>query len=180
MNLKSITFLLTGCVLTATCITSIVSQAKADDQVRFICASGFDQTANKRFPTTYAWTPRGKIAVVRWKYSWFDSQISPQQRCQDVSSRFQNAYNNQSLSYITNGTVNGQGVICTARQKDGACDTTLLTLRPKDDPLEILSDLKDRLRGRGTGPIQHSSGKSQVYYQIDIDNFLKTAPLEKE
>ncbi len=181
MNLKSITFLLTGCLLTANCITSVVSQAKADDEVRFICASGFDQRANKRLPTTYAWTPRGKIAVVRWKYSWFNSQtISPQKRCEDVSSRFQTAYNNQTINYITNGTANGQGVICTARQKDGACNTTLLTLRPQDDPVEILSDLKDILRGHSTEPIQHSSGKSQVYYQIDIRKFLQTAPVEKE
>ncbi len=181
MKLKLSISLLLGCVLTAISTISIVSQAKASDEVRFICASGFDQGANKRLPTTYAWTPRGKIAVVRWKYSWFNNQnFTPQQRCQDVSSRLQNAYDKQSLGYITNGIVNGQSVICTANQKDGACDITLLTLRPQDDPLEILSDLKDILRGRGTGPIQHSSGKHQVYYQIDIQKFLQTAPVEKE
>lgn len=179
MNIKSM-IPLSCCVITAVCTTSMVNQAKADD-VRFICASGFDQSANKRFPTTYAWTSRGKIAVVRWKFSWFNNQnLNPQQRCQEVSSRFQTAYNKQSLSYITNGTVNGQGVVCTARQKDGVCDITLLTLRPSDDPLEILTDIKEILRGRGTGPIQHSSGKSQVYYHIDIDKFLQTAPTEKK
>ncbi|MBP5972655.1 hypothetical protein HW132_07900 [Brasilonema sp. CT11] len=181
MNLKLIISLFTGCVLTVTCITSMVSQAKAEDEVRFICASGYDKQTDKRFPTTYAWTPRGKIAVIRWKYPWFNSQdITPDKRCKDVSSQFQTAYNKQSLSYITNSTVNGQNVICTARQNDGACDTVLLTLRPQDNPLEILDELKELVRGRGTTPIQHSSKQRPVYYKIDINKFLQTAPVEKE
>lgn len=181
MFLKSIISLGTGCVITAFCTTYMVSQAKASDEVRFICASGFDKQANQRFPTTYAWASRGKIAVVRWKYSWFNNQnLTPARRCQEVSSRFQTAYNNQSLDYITNGTVNGQAVICTAREKNGACDITLLTLRPQDDPLQILVELKEILRGRGTGPIPHNSKKPQVYYKIDIEKFLQTAPVEKE
>jgi hypothetical protein len=178
---KAIIFLLTGCTLTTIGITSIVSQAKAEDQVRFICASGYDQQTNQRFPTTFAWTPRGKIAIIRWKYSWFNNKsVTSQQRCQQVSSRFQTAYNNQSLAYITNGRVNSQNVICTTRSHKGNCETTLLTLRPQDDPLQILDDLKDILRGRATEPIPHSSQQTQVYYQIDINKFLQTAPIEPE
>ena len=181
MKLKSIGLLFTGCVLAATCITSMISQAKADDEVSFICASGYDQQTDKRFPTTYGWTSRGKIAVIRWKYPWFNSQtITPEQRCGQVSSRFQTASNNQSLSYITNGTANGQAVICTAKQVDAPCDTVLLTLRPQDDSLQILDELKEILRGRSTKPIEHSSNKPQVYYKIDINKFLQTAPVEKE
>ncbi|NJN12737.1 MAG: hypothetical protein HC815_34215 [Richelia sp. RM1_1_1] len=179
MKFKSIGLLFTGCVLTATCIISMISQAKADDEVRFICASGYDQQTDKRFPTTYAWTPRGKIAVIRWKYSWFNSQtITLQQRCEQVTSRFQTGYNKQSLSYITNGTANSQSVICTAKKVDAPCDTILLTLRPQDNSLQILDDLKEILRGRSTKPIEHSSKKPQVYYKIDIKKFLQTAPVE--
>lgn len=181
MKLKSMVSLLTGCVLSAICITSMVSQAKADDEVRFICASGYDQKTDKRFPTTYGWTSRGKIAIIRWKYPWFNSQtITPDQRCKQVSSQFQTAYNKQTLSYITNGTVNGQAVICTAKQLDAPCDTVLLTLRPQDDSLKIIDDLKEILRARSTKPIEHSSNKPQVYYKIDINKFLQTAPVEKE
>ncbi|MEH2056549.1 MAG: COP23 domain-containing protein [Nostoc sp.] len=181
MQLKPIISLLTGCALTVGCITSIPSQAKADDEVRFICASGYDQATNLRFPTTYAWTERGKIAIIRWKYAWFNSKtVTPEERCELVSSRFQTAYNNQSLAYIANGTVNNQPVICTAKKEDAACDTTLLTLRPQDDPLQILDDLKDILRGRGTKPLEHSTKQEPVYYKIDIKKFLQTAPVEKE
>jgi hypothetical protein len=162
-------------------MTSMLSQAKADDGVRFICASGYDQKADKRFPTTYGWTSRGKIAVIRWKYPWFNSQtITPDKRCEEVSSRFQSAFDNQSLSYITNATANGQSVICTAKKIDGPCETILLTLRSEDDSVRILDELKDRLRGRSTKPIEHSSARPQVYYKIDMKKFLETAPVEKE
>ena len=180
MFLKSIISLSAGCALATFCTTSIINQAKASEQVRFICASGFDQRARQRFPTTYAWTQRGKIAVVRWKYDWFsNSDYNPQRRCQEVSSRFQAAYDNQSINYITNGIHNSQRVICTSSEKGGTCDTTLLTLRPNDDSLEILTQLKQTLKGQGTGPIEHSS-KRQTYYKIDMDKFLQTAPVESE
>ncbi|QFS52300.1 COP23 domain-containing protein [Nostoc sphaeroides] len=181
MQLKPNLHLLISCLLTAVCIISINNQAKADDEVRFICASGYDQATNLRFPTTYAWTERGKIAIIRWKYAWFNSQtITPEKRCEQVSSRFQTAYNNQSLAYIANSTVNNQPVICTAKEVDAPCDTILLTLRPQDDPLEILYELKEILRGRATKPIEHSSKQQPVYYKIDIKKFLKTVPVEKE
>lgn len=181
MQLKPIISLLTGCTLTAVCITSIVSQAKADDEVRFICALGYDQQTDKRFPTTYAWTSDGKRPVIRWKYSWFNSKtVTPQVRCEQVSSRFQTAYNKQSLAYITNSIVKNQEVICTAKEVDAPCDTILLTLRPEDNASEILYELKEILRGRATKPIEHSSKEEQVYYKIDIQKFLQTVPVEKE
>lgn len=181
MFLKSIISLGTGCVLTALCTIPLISLAQTNDEVRFICASGFDQKSNQRFPTTYAWTQRGKIPVVRWKYKWFESsEYTPQRRCQEVSSRFQTAYDNQSLNYITNGTQNNQKVICTASQQGGACADTLLTLRPDDDSLAILTAFKDQLRGQGGDPPDHSSGKGQVYYKINFQRFLQTAPVEEK
>lgn len=159
-----------------------IKQAEADEQkAQFICSEGYDPRSKQRVPTTFAWAQRGKIAIVRWKYKWFEnSKYKPQQRCEEVSSRFQTAYNNLSLQYLTNGTQNNQPVICTARQTGGACDTTLLTLRPEDDSLEILTQLSDVLKGRGGPPVEHSSGKKQVYYRIDIEKFLQTAPLEEQ
>ena len=106
---------------------------------------------------------------------WLD--IAPRQ---DVSARFQTAYNNGSLKFITNSRINSQPVICTARNNGGACNTTLLTLRPDDDPLVVLTSLNDALRGRGSSPFEHSSGSKQVYYRIDINKFLQTAFVEEE
>lgn len=159
---------------------SPIAFAQTKNQVRFICTNGFEQTSGRYFPTTYAWTHRGKIPVIRWKYGWFNNpELTPEKRCQSVSANFQAAYENGSLQYIANGSKNGQPVICTARQNGGECITVLLTLRANDDPIQIATDLKNILRGRGGSAITHSSGEKRVYYEIDMDKFLQTAPVEK-
>jgi hypothetical protein len=153
----------------------------AQSEVKFICSDGFDRASGQRLPTTYAWTERGKIAIIRWSKKWGSGQnFTPQRRCEEVSPRFQEAFNNGTLNFITNGRMNDLPVICAANEDKGACQTQLITLRPEDKPLQILSQLKDILNGKSTGPIQHSSGTPQVYYQVDIETFLRTAPVEGE
>jgi hypothetical protein len=178
---RSLLFLLTiGTVATLT-ITSSRHSAAEDEPVRFICASGFDKQTNQYLPTTYAWTPKGKQAMVRWKYQWFKSKSwTPLSRCQEVAPRLQEAYNNGSLKYLTPSERNGQPVICTARQEGDKCTTLILTLRPEDDAIVMIARLAKLLRGGGGNPIQHSSSQSQVYYPIDFDKFLQTAPVEDE
>jgi hypothetical protein len=135
--------------------------------------------------TTYAWAQRGKIAVVRWETDYFSkSSYTPEERCKEVSPRLENAHKNGSLLFLTNGTIERKPplepmtVICTSRSDDGPCDTLLMTLRPNDDSGAILQQLGETLRGRSTGPLRHSSGASQVYIQVNIEDFLNTAPVE--
>ncbi len=163
-------------------IYGLISQSdsvKAQETVQFICSLGLAQPTNESIPTTYAWTSRGKIAVLRWETTEFKN-YPPQKRCEEVSPRFQEAYDNGSLSLITNGKMNGQSVICTSREVGDVCDTLLITLRPKDNSLEILTQLQELLSGRQVGAVRHSSGTPQIYYQVDIENFLRTAPLENQ
>ena len=152
---------------------------KAQEKVQFICAPSFDRQSDRDLPTTYAWTSRGKVLVVRWETTKFKN-YPPQKRCEEISPRFQTAYDNGSLNLITNGSMNNQSVICTSREVGGACDTLLITLFPEDNSLEVLNQLKELLNGRQVGPIRHSSNTPQVYYQVDIENFLRTAPVESE
>jgi hypothetical protein len=181
MKIASIATLVAGCTLSAISLSLAIVPVRASDDVQFVCASGYDRRASKRFPTTFAvMGSQRKVAVIRWKFPWFNNNVSPKERCQDVSARFQSAYNNDSLSFITNSKVKGQPVICTSHRRGGACNVVLLTLRPSDDPIEVLSVLKDALRGRGTQPLMHSSGERQIYYQIDIKKFLEMAPSESE
>lgn len=154
------------------------SETKENQKVQFICNQSFNKGTGERLPTTFAWTERGKIAVVRWKTEEF-SGYSPQKRCDEVSPRFQEAYNRGTLKMITNGKMNNQPVICTATEYRGECQTLLMTLRSTDDSLQVLNSFKDVLNGRGTGPILHNSGTAQVYYQVDIETFLRTAPVEE-
>jgi hypothetical protein len=154
------------------------SQTKNQQQVQFICAQSFDKATNRRLPTTFAWTARGKIAIVRWKTEQFPD-YPPQKRCQEVSPRFQEAYNSGTLDYITNGKMNNQPVICTTTAYGGTCRTLLMTLRSQDNSLGVLNELRNILNGRTVGPVVHSSGMPQAYYEIDIQYFLENAPVEE-
>jgi hypothetical protein len=152
---------------------------KAQEQVQFVCAPSFDRQTNQKLPTTFAWTSRGKIAIVRWERTDFPG-FPPQTRCEQVSPKFQKAYDNGGINFLTNGTINQQPVICTARESGGECDTLLMTLRPEDNAVTILTQLQEVLNGRQVGAVHHSSSTPQVYYQVDFENFLRTAPVEKE
>ena len=150
--------------------------------VNFICREGHDNQTNQSQYTTYAWTPEGKRAIIRWVKAWGNSrEWTPKTRCETVSKKFQEAYNNGSLKYIANGWENNQPVVCTARQKGGNCVTTLMTLRSGDDPIVVTKNVVELLNGRGTGVIRHSSNpnlKVQQYYEIDFEKFLEVAPIE--
>ncbi|MDJ0578704.1 COP23 domain-containing protein [Crocosphaera sp.] len=151
------------------------------DQGEFVCKEGYDKRTNQDQPTTYFWTPEGKRGVIRWVKAWGNSeQWTPQTRCETVSKKFQEAYKNGSLQkYITHGVENNQPVVCTAYEKGGKCVTTLMTLRPEDDPIEMAKKVSNGLKGRGGGIIHHSSeGKSQQYYKINFDRFLRLTPVE--
>lgn len=161
-----------------------IHQAQANEKVEFICAESFDQESGKSLPTTFAWTERGKIAVVRWESEVFSgSSFTPQKRCETASPNFQIAYENNTLGLITNGTKNNQRVICTSGEPGGECETVLLTLRPEDlrpedRSLKILQQFRQIFNGEQVGPVKHSSAVPQVYYQVDVENFLNTAPVE--
>ena len=148
--------------------------------VSFICRQGYDKQSNQEQYTTYAWTSRGKQAVVRWVKDWHNNpEWTAKKRCEVVSSKFQEAYDNGSLKYIGNDWENNQPVICTAREKGGNCVTTLMTLRPEDDPIKMTRNMVNLLRGRATGVIRHSATeKSKQYFEIDFDKFLEVAPVE--
>jgi len=172
--------LLAGSAIAVFGIYPTADNAKAQNrpEVKFICAEGYDQQSGEDKPTTYAWTERGKIAVIRWSTKFFGEKYTPQERCELVSPRFQKAYNNESLAYLTNGQINGQPVICTAKESGEDCANLLLTLRPQDNSRQVLKKLIAVFQGRQSGPVQQSSG--QLYYPIDMEKFLRTAPVEEE
>jgi hypothetical protein len=147
--------------------------------VQFMCGMAYDQQTDRRLPTTYAWSPRGKLVVVRWETNFFsNSGFTPQKRCEVVSPKFDQAYRNGSLKYLTTGVEKGQSIICSANKLDGDCVTTLMTLRPEDKPAVLLQELSETLQGRPSGGTRNNSGEKQVYYKLNIDYFLSNAPVE--
>ncbi|MDJ0510898.1 MAG: COP23 domain-containing protein [Crocosphaera sp.] len=177
MNGKLIRFSLLISLVMSSSLSGINLKANAQKKLTFICASG--RQNNKIYPTTYAIKSlqiEDKKPLIYWQYSWFSNRkMTPRERCEIVSSRFQEAYNNESLRFITNSKINEQPVICTTKKLGGDCVTILLTLRQSDDSIQILRQLKDRLRGRGGEIIRHSSNPDNIsiYYEIDIDKLIK-------
>ncbi len=77
---------------------------------RYFCGQDAEGTY-----TTYAETPKGKQAIIRWKSEYFSkSNWTPEARCQEVSPKFDQAAMNNQLNYITNDTQNNLPVVCAA------------------------------------------------------------------
>lgn len=142
--------------------------AQENSKLRFVCLPG-----PRTVPTTYAWNSRGKIALIRWEKAL--GTYSPQQRCQEVSPRFQQAYNNGNLKFLTNSYMNQQPVICATSEYGGDCQTLIMTLRANENGKKIINTLKDNLNGYIVGPSRHTE---QIFVQINITEYLRNAPVE--
>ena len=177
MNRQIITKLMVTGVIASLELSLALSPVKAQQNVYFICNQGYDKETNRRLPTTYAWYQGQKRVLIRWEKALGGK--SPQERCNTVSPRLQQAYDDGTISIITNGRMNNQPVICTAREYGGDCVTLLITLRPQDNSLQVLKGIEAALWGRSIGPLRHTSDP-QVYYQIDIEKSLRNAPVEQE
>ena len=131
---------------------------------RFFCGD------NNGVPTTFVETQKGTSPVIRWVSSYFsDHGYEPLTRCRQVSSKFQQFFNNGSLNYITTGTVNRQPVICVSNTKGGPCTGVLFTLKQGEDANRVMQNLFD-IRSGAAGPLEESG--SRLYF--DMNNYLKS------
>jgi Circadian oscillating protein COP23 len=158
--------------------TQLVSQnelAEPEAKMQFTCGTSNNPRLNKRVPTTLAWSPAGKRALIQW-VKQMDSNWTPEKRCQEVSKRMQEASNAGTMQYITNGKMNGQRVICTAMEVRGDCKNLLMTLRPGDNPLKFMGEFQEIFNGRSDEPVIHNSGYPQIYLRVNFKEMLKNAP----
>jgi hypothetical protein len=153
------------------------SSTAPEEKIQFTCASTFNNKLQKKVPTTVAWKPSDKRAIVQWVKP-MDNYWTPERRCSEVSQRMQAAHEAGTLKYLTNGKMNGQKVICTATEVNGACKNLLMTMRPQDKPLQFLEELKNLFNGRSSDVSRHNSSQ-QTYYKIDIKEMWKNAPKAK-
>lgn len=152
-------------------LTSMVMEGDHPAQaqtVNFFCGS---DGVN---PVTYATTARGNVPIVRWQSQHFSSSgYTPQQRCAEVSGRFQTYYNNSTLNFITTGIMNSQSVVCVSSANGGGCDGLLFTLRPTDNASQVVQQLFD-IRAGAAGPINQSASRPYV----DVEQLLNERPVE--
>lgn len=149
--------------------TFIGSHPASAGSTTFVCGT------SQGVPATMARTPRGDVPVIRWVSSYFSgSGWTPERRCQEVSQRFESYNQTGALNYLTTGEENNLPVICVTDRKGGSCHGTLFTLKNGSNPDATLQNLLN-VRIRASGPLRESK-QSRAY--IDMNDFLKTAPLE--
>jgi Circadian oscillating protein COP23 len=141
---------------------------------KFYCGSSHNKTSGK-VPTTIFWTSSSKAAIIQWVKP-MGNYWTTQRRCSGFSQNINEIYQASGAKFfLTNGKKNGQKVICSADEVNGDCKKVLMTLRPTDNSLLFLNELKDKLSGRNTdgSPITHSSGEPQLYLEIDMSELVK-------
>ncbi|MEG4508303.1 COP23 domain-containing protein [Microcoleus sp. F6_B4] len=142
-----------------------ISQSSCPPQRDYCCVKDRDG-----IPITRIVTARGVITMIRWvRTEDLPADLTPQQRCQQVSERLQAYRDRGQLKYITGAIVNGQPAICVAKQRGGDCLGVLFNLKPGSDPKRALSKLLNQ-QGLGEGnPL--SEGGSRRFY-LDMNDYL--------
>lgn len=159
--------------LTALSITTYFNLPSYAQSTTFFCA------VNKGVPVTYARTPRGKVPMIRWRND-FGGRWTRQQRCTDVSQRFQRNYDNGTLKSIATGTLKGYPVVCAATSFDDACTekTLLFTLKKGTNANRVVENLLDS-RGLAAGKIINQSGcKNDCPVYVNVDVYLSNVTPE--
>ncbi|MBW4633338.1 MAG: COP23 domain-containing protein [Iphinoe sp. HA4291-MV1] len=152
--------------LTTFATTTTLNQPSYAESTTFYCGK------SNGVPTTIVRTQNGReLPVVRWVSNYFsDKGLTPQQRCLQVSRRFQRSYDHGTLKYIKTGIYNRQPVVCAVAEKNAACtDTTLLfTLKPGSNPDATVRQLFDR-RALAAGNVTNQSGGDASNDPVNID-----------
>ncbi len=144
---------------------------------RYYCGKSQDGT-----PTTFArkLAIPGSVAIIRWERdNW--QNITPQERCEQISARFERAYQANNLQYIVGGTFKKQPVICGVRNYGDLCTTEenfLLTLQHQDDSNKFITDLQNK-GYQAQGPMIHSEDGTPLTY-IDMNMLINLAPIASE
>ena len=123
---------------------------------------------------TVADTERGRIELIKWKSKIWGSRWTPEERCNEVTRRFQEFSSEGTLRYVAIGKMNDYNVICVADKRVSGYECRknglLITLQSNDNPIRVMNELFDinnRVRGGGM-----ERGEA-----IDIEDFLENAPL---
>ncbi|NJR19802.1 MAG: hypothetical protein HC785_31845 [Calothrix sp. CSU_2_0] len=176
---STLTSLATLVVNVSPAFSQSVATNSQPNKVTFYCKEIFDKARNERIPATVAWIPERKnhIRVIGWKSEAFSRHSNSQKRCEVVTQKFQQFYDNGSLNYLTHGINNGYPVICIIPNQAENCNGTnqLFTILPGSKAEIVFEQLMGLLKG-DTNKILYQNSGQQIY--IDMKEYFKTAPLE--
>lgn len=144
-------------------------QSSSDRNRGTIAQQFYCGRSNDGVPTTFVKNGRGNFPVIRWVSRVFDDAgYVPETRCRQVSSKFQQFYEQGLLNYVTTGRVNRQPVICVSNAKDGPCLGILFTLKPEQNANRTLEQLFDIKVNASAGPLEESNAR----YYLNLDQFI--------
>jgi hypothetical protein len=167
---------------------TVVSQAKASnsaakyskDKINFFCGEISDKTSGRSIPATVAYVPQRKtnVAVIAWKFNYIP-QWDAQRRCETVSPKFQNFYEDGRLNYLKTGVNQGYDIICAAVETEKPCkaEDQLFQVKASNNPEAVLKELTGIIEGKSSEPIYQSSG-DKTY--VSMEELLKNAPAIEE
>ena len=146
-----------------------------------VIQSGFRCDTSGEIPTTIYQSSQGKPEPwIKWVSDYFSgSGWSPNDRCQEVSSRLETYRRNKQLKYVTLGTINNQSVICVASQNQGPCEGIVYTLKPEQDGLKTLNNLFAWRKGGEVLESNYESVTSIPYINVGsrLDETTTTPPV---
>jgi hypothetical protein len=146
-------------------IASICTPSHAQS-VQFECA-----TDEQNIPTTYAQTSGGIVQIFKWTSTFFNPPYTPIQRCQEVAQRLNQFQPNELVA----GRVNSYNVICAGSNCDASGANILLTLRPDQNPGQVLAEI-DSTRDAAGGPsMQLGNGSNRGNKTPKTSNLFRTA-----
>jgi Circadian oscillating protein COP23 len=103
--------------------------------------------------------------------------MTPEQRCELVSKRFQLAWEKGNFNHLVPGMdrKSGRGLICAVSKSNSICDTDkmLFSVNSQQDAREIVTGLYDSIRRTGNPTYQSSSNES-IDMQELIDSIGKS------
>lgn len=178
MRLPALT---TAVALTALTFTLSATPSRSQtntNQISFLCRSINPRGGWKQIPATVAFIPEsGQYRqIIAWEADPFPNTVwTPQRRCEVISQRFQESYNQGRLSHLTTGSIRGLGVICATKFGE-TCNSNnqLFTVKPGSNPETILGQLIQIGRGRSTEAIWQTAN-NQRYLNFSI--YLENAPV---
>lgn len=162
----------TSIVLLLTSLQAPPSRAQTPKQVEFYCGR-----TNDIYPATML-AVRGSEArtIVVWRKKF--GKMSPQQRCETISRRFQAAFvKRNDLPFLNSGIdrQTGHGLICAVKSAANQCDAEhmLFTLSNQQDAQEVVRGLYDSIRRTGN-PLYQSSSSESIDIKELIDSLVNS------
>ncbi len=180
LGLTALTSLASLSINLSPSLSQSTSSESHPNKVTFFCREKFDTASGEKIPATIAWIPerKGHVYLIGWKSEYFNKGgWTPQKRCQEVTPKFQAAYEKGHLNYLYNGkSEKGYPIICGLANQGESCNSNnqLFTVKSGSNPEQVLQGLINSLEGKTSEPILQSSGE-QIY--IDVQNIFKKAPL---